>query len=261
MLRISCRESALMLDLTQPTPPMSPQDVLRRHRFTFVGGLIGKAMAWGYKLTGKARYDNFRLEWLHGLPLLVTPSVFNPKVPRTGAFLAAQLDARVVGGDAEVLDMGTGSGVCAIFAARHARRVVAVDINVAAVRCAGINALLNHVEQRLEVRHGDLFAPVAGERFDLILFNPPFLRGTPRDDRDRAWRSSDVAERFAAGLPDHLKPGGSALVVLSTFGEASVFLEEFRKRGFAISVLAERHFVNERLAIFRLKLADPGRTA
>jgi len=138
-----------------------------------------------------------------------------------------------------------------------ARRVVAVDINPAAVRCATINALLNHVEHRIEVRHGDLFAPVAGERFDLILFNPPFLRGTPRDDRDRAWRSPDIAERFAAGLGDHLKPGGAALLLLSTFGEAGVFLEEFRTRGFAISVLAQQRFVNERLAIFRLLPSHP----
>jgi release factor glutamine methyltransferase len=198
---------------------------------------------------------------VQGVPILVTPSVFNPKVPRTGEFLAAQLDSRVVGADAEVLDMGTGSGVCAVFAAKHARRVVAVDINAAAVRCADINARLNHVEHRIEVRHGDLFIPVTGERFDLILFNPPFLRGPPRDDRDRAWRSPDVAERFAAGLHVHLKPGGSALLVLSTFGDAWVFLEELRKRGFAISVLAERRFLNERLAIFGLEPSGPGSTA
>jgi release factor glutamine methyltransferase len=128
-----------------------------------------------------------------------------------------------------------------------------VDINAAAVRCAAINACLNHLEQRIEVRHGDLFAPVRGERFDLIVFNPPFLRAAPRDDRDRAWRSIDIAERFAAELGEHLKPGGAALLVLSTFGEAQAFLEQLRRRGFAISVLAERRFVNERLAIFRLE--------
>jgi HemK-related putative methylase len=240
---------------------MSPQDLLRPSRFAFISSLIGKVMAWGYELIGKDRYDDFQLEWVQGVPILVTPTVFNPKVPRTGAFLAAQLDSRLVGPDAEVLDMGTGSGVCAVFAARHARRVVAVDINVAAIRCASINALLNHVEHRIEVRTGDLFAPVAGERFDLIVFNPPFLRGRPQDDRDRAWRSPDVAERFAAGLSEHLKPGGSALVLLSTFGEAWIFLEEFRQRGFAISVLAERRFVNERLAIFRLEPASVGSAA
>lgn len=241
-----------MLDLTQPPPGLAAGDALRPARFRFITGLIGRALAWSYRLTGKDRYDDYRLERVHGVPILVTPSVFNPKIPRTGACLAAQIDSQLVGSDAEVLDMGTGSGVCAVFAARLARRVVAVDINLAAVRCARINALLNQVEQRVDVRQGDLFAPVAGERFDLILFNPPFLRGTPRDDRDRAWRSTDVAERFAAGLHDHLKPGGSALVLLSTFGAARVFLEEFRKGGFDISVLAEHRFVNERLAIFRL---------
>jgi methylase of polypeptide subunit release factors len=75
----------------------------------------------------------------------------------------------------------------------------------------------------------------------------------PRDDRERAWRSVDVAERFAAGVRDHLKPRGSVLVVLSSFGGATAFLEEFRKHGFAISVLAERRFISERLAIFRLE--------
>ena len=239
----------------------SPRAVLRPARFPFVAQLMGKALALGYRLTGKDRYDDFRLERVQGVPILVTPSVFNPKVPRTGALLAAQLDARVVAADADVLEMGTGSGVCAVFAARYARRVVAVDINPAAVRCAGINARLNHAEHRIEVRHGDLFAPVSGERFDLILFNPPFLQGTPRDDRDRAWRSTDVPERFAAGLPAHLKPGGSALVVLSTFGGAPSFLEEFHRRGLAVSVLTERRFVNERLAIFRIEPCAAGSTA
>jgi len=229
---------------------------LKVARLPLMTRLLGKAMALYYRLIGKDRYDDFRLERVDGMPFIVTPSVFNPKVPRTGEFLASQMDSRHVQGDWEILDMGTGSGVCAVFAARHARRVVAVDINEAAVRCAGINARLNHLEHKIDVRHGDLFAPVLEERFDLVLFNPPFVQGPPRDDRDRAWRSNDVAERFAAGLAAHLKPAGFALVLLSTFGDGHVFLEEFRKQSFKISVLAERRFVNERLTIFRLKPAQ-----
>lgn len=244
-----------MLDVTQESLAPAVRNALRPARFPRLAGFIGKSLAFYYRLIGKDRYDDFRLERVAGVPLLVTPSVFNPKVPRTGAFLATHLDERQVDPDTEVLDLGTGSGVCALFAARHARRVVAVDINAAACRCAGINARLNHLEHRIDVRHGDLFAPVRGERFDLIVFNPPFLRATPRNDRDRAWRSADVAERFAAELGEHLKPGGYALIVLSTFGDAEAFLEELRQRAFAISVLAERRFVNERLAIFRVEPA------
>ena len=238
-------------------PAPSARDSLRVARAPLITRLIGKAMALGYRLVGKDRYDDFRLERVKGVPFIVTPSVFNPKVPRTGEFLASLLDANLVGRNFEVLDMGTGSGVCAMFAAKYARRVVAVDINPAAVRCAEINVLLNHLEHKIDVRHGDLFAAVPGERFDLILFNPPFLRGAPRDDRDRAWRSSDVAERFAAGLRAQLNPGGFALVLLSTFGDGNFFLGEFRRQGLEISVEAERRFVNETLTVFRLAPTMP----
>jgi HemK-related putative methylase len=222
--------------------------------------LLGRAMALIYRMAGKDRYDDFRLERVHGMKFIVTPSVFNPKVPRTGEFFASQIDSRLVQREWDVLDMGTGSGVCAMFAARHARRVVAIDINPAAVRCAAINALLNHLEHKVDVRHGDLFEPVAEERFDLILFNPPFVIGPPRDDRDRAWRSSDVAERFAAGVGAHLNPGGTALVLLSSFGDGRTFLEEFCKHGLEVSVFAERAFVNEKLTLFRLVPLQPSLT-
>jgi release factor glutamine methyltransferase len=234
--------------------PPSTQ-LLRPLAFPRLTRAAGKVLTRWYALTGRHRYDDYRLERVQGVSLVVTPSVFNPRLPRTGAFLAAYLDAQHLAG-AEVLDMGTGCGVCAIVAARRARRVVAVDINAAAVRCARGNALLNDVAERVEVRHGDLFAPVAGERFDLIVFNPPFLSGTARDDRDRAWRSADVAERFAAGIPAHLKPGGSALVVLSTFGGAARFVEEFRRQGLTVDVPAQRRFINERLAVVRLRQPD-----
>lgn len=235
------------------TNATSAQQALQIARAPLLSRLIGKGMAWGYRLIGKDRYDDYRLERIRGAPFLVTPSVFNPKVPRTGEFLASVLDANMLKSDFSVLDMGTGSGVCAIFAARIAARVVAVDINPAAVRCAGINALLNGVEDKIEVRQGDLFTAVAGEQFDLVLFNPPFLRGAPDDDRDRAWRSSDVAERFSAGLNAALKPTGFALVLLSTFGEPGHFLDQFYEAGLKVSALAERRFVNETLTIFKLQ--------
>ena len=201
-------------------------------------------------LRGFDRYDEFIVEHVYDIPILVTPSVCNPKRMRTGEFLVSQLDSSRIGPEAEVLDMGTGSGVGAVFAAKHARRVVAVDINASAVRCARINALLNRAEGTVDVRHGDLFEPVAGERFDLILFNPPFKTGEARDDRDRAWRANGLGERFAEGLDRHLKPGGAALLLLSTFGDEQVFLEPLRRRGHGISPLAQRRYLGEQLTLY-----------
>ena len=178
-----------MLDASVPS-------LLEQERPGRFGHFVGRLLGLAYRLTGTHRYDRLRIERVLDLAVVVLPSVANPKVLRTGAFFASRIDGRLVAADAEVLDMGTGSGVCALFAARHARRVVAVDINPGAVRCATVNALLNHLEARIELHHGDLFSPVAGRRFDLILFNPPFLAGAPKDARDAAWRSSDVPQTF-----------------------------------------------------------------
>ncbi len=223
--------------------------------FPWLDRLAHRVVSLLYRLRGLQRYDDFRLEHVAGTPLLVTPTVFNPQLLRTGAFFASRIDARLVRPEFEVLDMGTGSGVCALFAARHARRVIAVDINAAAVRCAQINALMNQLHSRVEVRHGDLFGAVAGERFDLVLFNPPFVRAAACSDRERAWRALDVAERFAAELPGHLKPGGCALVLLSSYGDGAGFVRELAERGFTLTPWARRRYVGEHVVIFK---AVPG---
>jgi HemK-related putative methylase len=222
----------------------------------------GRLLSVAYTLTGKRRYDDFRLERLLDMRIMVIPGVANPKLLRTGAFFASRLDARLIGPGTSVLDMGTGSGICALFAARHARRVVAVDISAAAVRCTRLNSTLNELEGRVDVRHGDLFAPVAGERFDLVLFNPPFFLGTPKDDRDAAWRSNDVARRFAVDVGKHLEPAGAALVLLSSFGDACMLFEsELRANAFHLEVFARRRYINETLTILRATRGLPGTDA
>jgi release factor glutamine methyltransferase len=211
-----------------------------------------------YRLTQRHRYDQLTLERVNGRPLLVLPQVFNPALFHSGSFLAGLLDARLVPPGATVLDMGTGSGVGAIAAAARARRVVAVDVNPAAVRCARINALLNCLEDTIEAREGDLFAPVAGERFDVVLFNPPFFHGAPRDALDHAWRGLDVVERFAAQLPAQLTPDGYALVVLSSDGDTPAFLDAFRGNDLNVAIVARRNLINETLTVYRLSALGSG---
>ena len=213
---------------------------------------LGAALGFGLRLAG-AHHDHERLERVHGTPLLVLPSVFNPRLLRTGAFFAGLIASRRLGADVEVLDLGTGSGVCAVFAARHARHVFAVDINLAAVRCAAINAQLNQLETRIDCLHGDLFGAVPGRRFDTIFFNPPFIVGTPSSPRDFAWRGDDVAARFAAGLATHLEPRGCAYLLLSTYGDACAhFVEELARHGYRQQVFATRRFVNERVTVLKV---------
>lgn len=224
--------------------------LLAKERPGPIGLALGRLLRVAYRLAGVDRYDSFRMERVAGVPLVVIPSVANPKLLRTGAFFAEVIDAGVVATRGAVLDMGTGSGVCAVFAARRASRVIAVDINRAAVRCTRINAALNALEDRIDVRHGDLFEPVGGEQFDAVLFNPPFFVGPPADERDAAWRSIDLARRFAAELGRHLRPRGAAYVLLSSIGDACVsFEQELRANGFRLEAVARKRFVNEVLTL------------
>lgn len=114
-----------------------------------------------------------------------------------------------------VLDLGTGCGVQALVAAEYADLVVATDISARAVRYARLNAALAGAT-RIEVRSGDLFAPVAGERFDRIISNPPFVitprvEGVPEYDyRDGGEVGDALLARVIAGLGVHLDPGGIA---------------------------------------------------
>jgi hypothetical protein len=114
-----------------------------------------------------------------------------------------------------VLDLGTGCGIQAMHAARHARRVVATDISRRALDIARLNARLNGIHS-IEFRHGSLFEPVAGERFDRIVSNPPFVitprvAGMPQYEyRDGGLVGDALVEQVVRQAGDHLTPGGIA---------------------------------------------------
>lgn len=198
------------------------------------------------------RYRRLVLEHVAGVPLVILPEVFNPALFHSGPFLAEVLREQFAPAvpNARLLDLGTGSGLGAIVAARLGYQVIGVDLNPEAVRCARLNALLNRVEDSVEIRHGDLFAPVIAEQFSLILFNPPFYRGTPRDELDRAWRSPDIFERFARTLPVMLALQGQALIVLSTDGEGDALIYALQVNKLALRVVTRRNLGNEVLSVY-----------
>lgn len=116
------------------------------------------------------------------------------------------------------LDLGTGCGVLALYLATHAKRVVATDISARACAFARFNAALNRVP--VEVRQGDLCAPVAGETFDLIVSNPPFVITAPAvraggvlEYRDGNMEGDALTATVVGQVCDHLAAGGHAVVM------------------------------------------------
>lgn len=118
-----------------------------------------------------------------------------------------------------VLDVGCGAGTLALVAAaRGARRAVGVDLSARAVTLAEVNARLNRLP--LELRAGDLLAPVRGERFDLVVCQPPYVplpAGVSRTVYLHGGaRGDELALRFAGAFPEALSPGGRALLFFDT---------------------------------------------
>ena len=115
---------------------------------------------------------------------------------------------------ARALDLGTGCGVQALHLGSHADEVVVTDVSRRALGYARFNAALDRVGW--DVREGSMFEPVAGERFDLVVSNPPFVI-TPRSGavprfeyRDAGAAGDAVVRHLVRRVGDHLAPGGVA---------------------------------------------------
>lgn len=214
--------------------------------------LYRSAIRLRFRLLQRARQGRPVLEQVAGYPLIVPPQVLNPRLFYSGDFLGRVLDNGLAPAGARVLDLGTGSGVVAVACARLGATVIATDINPHAVRAARINALLNEVEAAVDVRAGDLFEPVAGEQFDLVIFNPPYFSGEPRSPLEQALVSPDIIARFGAGLAAYLTPGGSALLLLSSLAAEEPILRRLYEQGWAASRAAVEELPLERLTLYRL---------
>jgi methylase of polypeptide subunit release factors len=115
-----------------------------------------------------------------------------------------------------LLDLGTGCGVQALHAARHAGRITATDLAPRALAMAEATFALNELD--VELLAGPWFEPVAGRRFDQIVSNPPFVVGPARVEhvyRDSGLAGDASSELVVRALPEHLSDGGTGQVLAS----------------------------------------------
>ena len=165
------------------------------------------------------------------------------------------------------LDLGTGCGVQSVHLARHADRIVATDLNPRALRLARATLSLNQVEA--DLRLGSLYGPVAGERFDLVTSNPPYVMSPPANAQDRlAYREGDLeadglVEHLVRRAPDVLAEGGT-LQLLANWAHVSDQDWTERLAAWIEPTGCDAHVVQREVldaaAYAELWLADAGRT-
>jgi len=114
------------------------------------------------------------------------------------------------------LDLCTGNGIQAILLAGHAEHVVATDVNPRALAYAEFNAAVNGV-RNVETRRGSFFEPIAGERFDLVVANPPYVVSPEHGHlfRDGGMRGDGISEHVVRAAPAALAPGGFACILIA----------------------------------------------
>lgn len=194
----------------------------------------------------------------HDLVIEVPAEVYDPA---EDSFLLLE-HMHITSGD-KVLELGTGCGLIALSCAQRGAHVVCTDINPFAVEAARLNIERNRhlLKGPVEVRAGDLFSVLdTAERFDVIVFNPPYL---PTSTKDRVGGWLDVATdgghdglavttRFLKGLKRHLAFDGSAYLMFSSLTSKQRFEASLKSAGFSNKVVARQLFETEELEVYCL---------
>jgi release factor glutamine methyltransferase len=237
--------SELEATLSRPT--------VRKGLFHRVTGGVVHFLAYHFILSRRS----IRTIRAAGFQLRVRPTVFHPRIFLSSEYFAEFLDGLDLSGKS-VADIGTGSGILALAAARAgAKSVLALDINPDAARSAQENAQANGLGERVKAACMDLLTALPAQPlFDVILSSPPKHAGEPRDVADRGWHAGphyrDVAALFQQAR-ERLNPNGCLYVMLSSASDLDVLGQLIKQAGLRAKLAYERSFYVESMVLYELR--------
>jgi len=154
-----------------------------------------------------------------------------------------------------VLDIGTGSGIQAITAAKKAKNVIASDINPKAVKSAKLSASIKKIKN-ITFLESDLFDKIPKKKFDLIIFNPPYLPKMKKVHDIALFtgkRGSETTQKFLDKASEYLKNDGKILLINSSITNQSKIVEAVENNLFKSEILETKHIFFEDIILFLIK--------
>lgn len=175
-------------------------------------------------------------------------------VPAEDSFLLAE-NLAVKPGDS-VLEIGTGTGIVAMYASRITDKITVTDINFDAVKLAEHNFMKNGIEN-IEILFGNLFEPLKNRKFDVILFNTPYLpteNGDVIDDNlnyafDGGLNGRKVIDNFLNEVKNHLNDKGIVQIIQSSLSGNEETLKKLDELGFISEIAAQEHYFFEDITL------------
>ncbi len=153
----------------------------------------------------------------------------------------------------DVLDMGTGTGILACEAARYVNHVLAVDIDPKAI----LYCQERIKNTKIEFRYSDLFSKIhKDEKFDLIIFNPPYLPADEREDKESAIATTggkygwEIIENFLKEVRSYMKKNAKILMVFSSLTNKEKVDSLLEENGFKYKMLARQRVAFESLYLY-----------
>jgi release factor glutamine methyltransferase len=191
-----------------------------------------------YTYYKKTKFTKTVTEKVLGYTFTVPPSVFNPKIYFSSEIFGKFVQGLELSGK-KILDMGCGSGIISVVAASKGGECVAADINPDCVKTTINNIKRNDFEGKIHVIESNLFENVTG-KFDIIFFNPPYYKGVPRNDFERAFlggKNYEVIREFISRSAEFLNEGGVIYTIISSDMDINTLFNYFVEYGFESEIV------------------------